>query len=249
MKKVLLFLCFVTSITTIYSQRLSINGTVMTHKELPIQGVLVMAFDNGEMIKSYVTDDKGEYRFFVDIMVFDVLLYKPGMLSHTLRLKNKLDKETQGINLTVIMDDSTAQTAIDLTLWLQKHKITASFVDSLYQERMKPAPPHEPKHVEKNKKQQLKEAEAEQKRFANFKQSTTRDSIDTKTQVTTTLIGPDRYELMISDKRDKKYFKNQKPISEATYRFETTRRYEGVLKKSKNVKHFDRYQPMDHVKG
>jgi hypothetical protein len=44
------------------------------------------------------------------------------------------------------------------------------------------------------------------------------------------------------------YYKNQKPITEATYLFETTRRYEGVLKNKRDVKRFEKYKPMEHVK-
>jgi hypothetical protein len=227
------------------AQRIRVNGEVTTKLELPIEGVLVMAFVDGDMIKSYVTDDKGEYSFFVDKSVFDVLFYKPGMYSHTCKINNRMEKEIQGINLNVYLDDSTAETAVNLPLWLKKHHLTATYMDSIYTEEIKKIPAPKAKH--KSRKQLEKDALAEQKRFSNYKENTVKDSVDNN--VTTVVIGPDTYERITSQKGSKQYFKNQKPITEATYRFETTRRYDGVLKNSKNVKDFDKYKPMQHVKG
>lgn len=247
MRFVLLLLCCVGIYELSDGQSIRVNGDVKTIKELPIQGVVVMAFDNGRMIKSYVTDEKGEYSFFVEKFTFDVLFYKPGMRSHACRVVNRMDKEIQGVNLSIEMDDSTAETSVDLSQWLKKHKVTASYVDSLYMEELRNVPPPKQKH--QSKKQMEKEALAEQKRFSNYKQITVRDSVDHKSeQITTTLIGPDTYECITSDKGARRYVKNDKPITEATYKFETTRRYDGVLKSSKNVKKLDKYKPMEHVK-
>lgn len=230
------------------AQSIRVNGEVKTIKELPIQGVVVMAFDGGHMIKSYVTDENGEYSFYVEKLTFDVLFYKPGMRSHACRVINRMDKEIQGINLNVQMDDSTAETLIDLSQWLNKRKITASYIDSVYAEDIRQLPPPKQKH--QSKKQIEKEALAEQKRFSNYKESTVSDTTNHKGQViTTTVIGPDTYECISTDKGSKRYLKNDKPVTESTYKFETTRRYEGVLKSTKSVKKLDKYKPMQHVKG
>ncbi len=248
MRYSLLLLFIFISLHGLQAQRIRVNGDVKTRKEVPIQGVLIMAFDRGTMIKSYISDEKGEYSFNVDRMVFDILFYKPGMRSHSYSLNNKLNKETQGVYVYIQMDDSTAETAVNLTLWLNQHHIASTYIDSVYTEEIRKLPPPQEKH--KSKKQLMKEALAEQKRFSNYKESTVKRSVDNhQSDVTTVLIGPDTYELITSDKGDKKYFKNKKPIAESTYHFETTRRYDGVLKNSKNVKHFDKYHPMQHVKG
>jgi hypothetical protein len=229
------------------AQNIRVNGEVKTLKDLPVSSVVVMAFDGGRMIKSYVTDDRGEYSFYVEKLNFDVLFYKPGMRSHTCRVVNKMEKETQGVNLNIQLDDSTAETAVDLSLWLNKRKLTASYIDSVYAEDIRKMPPPKQKH--QSKKQIEKAAMAEQKRFANYKESTVRDSVDHKSQVTTTVIGADTYECITSERGAKRYEKNTKPITEATYKFETTRRYDGVLKSSKNVRKLDKYKPMQHVKA
>lgn len=248
MKFLVLFLILFASLLSTDAQRIRVNGDVKTHNEVPIQGVLVTAFENSTLLKSYVSDDKGEYSFNVDRMRFDILFYKPGLHAHTYSLNNKLDKETQGMYVFIQMDDSLAETAVDINLWLQQHHLSAAYMDSVYKEEIhKQSLAQEKK---KSKKQLIKEAEAEQKRFSNFKETTAKESINNQeSEVTTVTIGPDTYELITSDKGGKKYFKNSKPITEYTYKFETTRRYDGVLKNSKNVKKFDKYKPLEHVKG
>jgi CRISPR/Cas system CSM-associated protein Csm2 small subunit len=209
--------------------------------------VVVMAFEGGRMIKNYVTDEKGEFSFYVDRTTFDVLFYRPGMHSHACSVVNKMEKDIQGINLNVQMNDSTAETKVDLAQWLKRHHLTATYLDSVYAEAIEKLPP--PKSKKKTKKQEEEAARAEQKRFSNFRQSTTRDSSDRSSEVTTTVIGPDTYEMITSQSGTRQYLKNNKPVTETTYKFETTRRYEGVLKSSRNVKKLDKYKPMQHVKG
>jgi hypothetical protein len=246
MKYLVLFLVFTFSINVINAQRIRINGDIKTKTEIPIPGVLVMAFDHSTLLKSYVSDEKGEYSFNVD----NILYYKPGMHAHTYSLNNRLDKETQGMYVYIQMDDSLAETAIELSVWLKSHRLTQSYMDSIYTEEIRKLPPPSKKKVHKSKKDIQKEALAEQQRFSNYKKTTEKKSVDNQErEVTTILIGPDIYELISSPRGDKKYFKNQKPITETTYRFETTRRYDGVLKKSKNVKKFDKYHPQEHVRG
>jgi hypothetical protein len=249
MKFYVLVIALILCVHGLDAQRIRVNGDVKTRTEVPIQGVLVMAFDKSEMLKSYVSNEKGEYRFDVDRMVFDILYYKPGLKTHAYSLNNRLDKETQGVYVYIPMDDSLDETAVDMTLWLKRHHLTAAYMDSIYAEEIRKdsiaASNHHNSH-----KQLVKDALAEQKRFSNYKKTTEKQSIDNQeSEVTTITIGPDTYELITSDKGGKKYFKNQKPITEVTYRFETTRRYDGVLKSSKSVKKFDKYEPQKHVKG
>jgi hypothetical protein len=248
MKFYLLCILFFISLTIVQAQRIRVNGDVKTHTEIPIQGVLVMAFDDRTMLRSFVSDDKGEYSFNVDRMTFDILFYKPGLKAHTYSLNNRLDKETQGLYIYIQMDDSTAETAISLPLWLRQHHLTANYMDSVYNEEIRKQPAPSAKKI--NRKQLLRNAIAEQKRFSNYQKNTVKQSIDNQeSEVTTITIGPDTYELITSEKKDKRYYKNLKPVTESTYRFETTRRYDGVLKNTRNVKHFDKYKPLQHVKS
>lgn len=236
-------------VTAANAQHIRVNGDVKTRAEVPIQGVLVMAFDNSSPLKSYVSNDKGEYGFFVDRVVFDIVYYKPGLQTHAYSVRNRLDKETQGVYVYIQMDDSLAETATNLSVWLKKHHISTAFMDSVFtQEVAKDSAARANRPM--SHKQLLKEAIAEQKRFSNYKKTTDKESVNNEEdEVTRVTIGTDKYELIKNNKGDKRYFKNDKPITEVTYRFETTRRYDGVLKNSKSVKKFDKYKPSQHVKG
>jgi hypothetical protein len=249
MKFFVLFISFIVSVTVAEAQRIRVNGDVKTKKEVPVSGVLVMAFENGTLLRSNVSDGKGEYSFNVDRLKFDLLYYKPGLLSHTYTVNNKLDKETQGFYKYVQMDDSLAETVVDLNVWLKRHHLTPAYMDSVYKEELRKIVPSDTA-VHKSRRQIKQEALAEQKRFSNYKKTTDKETIDNQeSDVTKVVIGPDTYEMITSEKGGKKYFKNDKPITEVTYKFETTRRYEGVLKSTKDVRKFDKYKPMEHVKG
>ena len=151
------------------------------------------------------------------------------------------------MGIDIQLDDSTFQTAVNLGLWLKQHNLTTTYMDSMYSEEINKIPPPSEKH--KSKKQIQKEALAEQKRFSNYKETESKKSINNQeSNITTVVIGPDTYQLITSDIEGKRYYKNKKPITEVTYRFETTRRYDGVLKSSKHVKKIDKYNAMEHVK-
>jgi hypothetical protein len=250
MKIVVLFFCFLALINSADAQRIRVNGDVTNKAELPVAGVAVMAFDKGTMIKSYVTDEKGQFSFYVDKIIFDVLFYKPGMLTHSYGVYNKLDKDIQGIYINTNMEDSTGETVVNIDSWLKRHDLTPAQLDTIYATELKKRDSPSPRQQRHNEKLLVKAAEKEQKRFSNYKESTVEKSVDNKeSEVTTTRIGPDIYKKITDDKGGSKYMKNNKPITYNTYSFETTRRYEGVLKSSDNVKRFDKYKPMEHVKG
>ena len=212
MKFIGLFLvCFI-AFNNAEAQRIRVNGEVSTHAGLTVEGVLVMAFDNNNLLMSYLTDAKGRYSFNVDAMVFDVLFYKPGFCSHTYRLNNRMNSQTQAVDIDIQLDDSTSQTAVKLSLWVKQHKLTPTYMDSLYAVEMSKVPSTSVKH--KSKKQMEKEAMAEQKRFSNYKETESKKSINNQeSDVTTVVIGPDTYELIISDAEGKRYYKNNKPIT------------------------------------
>jgi hypothetical protein len=250
MKFLLVILSFFISAQALDAQRIRVNGDIKTRSDIPIPGVLVVAFENSTLLKSYVSDDKGEYSFNVDQLHFDILYYKPGMHSHSFSVNNKLNSESQGMSYFIQMDDSLAETAVDLGVWLQQHHLTAAYLDSIYTEEIRKQSLIPEKHSARKQKQLMKDALAEQKRFANYKETTAQRTINhQQSQVTSITIGMDHYQMITSAKGEKKYFKNRKPIADYTYQFETTRRYSGVLKDSKNVKKIDKYQPQQHVKG
>ena len=249
MKTIVLIISLFFCIGSVEAQRIKVNGDVSTPHKLPVQGVLVMAFDSNLLLEKFITDNKGLYSFYVDtVVVFDLLFYKPGHPTYASKVHNLLLKETQAIYISVLMDDSSSTGATDLNIWLPRHNLSGLNMDSLYAKATGRYAAYK-RHIKKERKKQISNAMAEQKRFSNYKEATSKRSVDDKeSDVTTITIGPDIYEMVTNDNGGKRYYKNQKPITDVTYHFETTRRYEGVLKDSKNVKKFDKYKPMDHVK-
>jgi hypothetical protein len=249
MRILALLLSFTISLGALQAQRIKVNGDVTTLHNIPVQGVLVMALDSNLLLSKFVTDQKGQYSFYVDtVVIFDLLFYKPGHPAYTSKVKNLLIRETQAVYISIPMDDSAEVGSTDLREWLPRHHLSALNMDSLYAKATGRYAAYKRK-LKKDKKELVHNALAEQKRFSNYKEARSIRSIDNKeSDVFTVTIGPDIYEMITSDKGAKQYYKNQKPITEVTYRFETTRRYDGVLQDSKNVKKFDKYKPMEHVK-
>lgn len=80
------------------------------------------------------------------------------------------------------------------------------------------------------RKEYIRMALDEEERFKNYSISNSiRKEAGEELNVTTIKIAEDTYEKIINKKGIEKYFKNTKPISAATYKFETTRRYKNAL--------------------
>jgi hypothetical protein len=59
-----------------------------------------------------------------------------------------------------------------------------------------------------------------------------------------TKIGSDIYERIVDLRKHVRFMKNEKPVTEVTYNFETKRRNDAVVKKEKKVKNHSRYKPL-----
>jgi hypothetical protein len=247
MKNILTLWVFVLNLYVVNAQYVIVSGSVVQHRK-PVEGVLILSFDKMQPLKAVITDAKGEYRFRTDAESIDVFFYKKGKAIQTASVRNKLREENQGIPLNAEMDDSSGSSDKYTYKLLRKMGIDTNYLDSVYAiEDFKLK--NETRYVKQSRKEMLKAAQEEQKRFANYK-TVTSDKLEggQKDKVTTTTIGPDTYILIANENNEKKYTKNDKPISEYTYTFETTRRYTGVYKGSKNVNKFDKYKPIEHTK-
>ena len=95
--------------------------------------------------------------------------------------------------------------------------------------------------MQKQRKQILAiNALKERARFENEKKSILAE----ENTIYRTTIGIDIYDKVVDPIGSIAYFKNEKPITEITYDFETKRRYDGVLKRIKNTKNIKRYIPL-----
>jgi hypothetical protein len=246
MKTISLVFIFFISLQYVCGQYVVISGSVAEHKK-PAQGVLVMIFSKKQPVKAVISDEKGQYRIRTDVNSIDLVFYKKGKTVLGQSYRNKLMVVDQFFNYDVEMEDTAVEAAQNAMRYLKSIHVDSTYLDSIFtseNEKQKA----EIKVKPLSHKEMAKAAKEEQKRFANYKSSTTKKTDGAHTdQVTVTKIGPDTYEKTVNEKNEKKYAKNDKPISETTYYFETTRRY-GVNKKTKKVEHFDKYDPMDHVK-
>lgn len=76
----------------------------------------------------------------------------------------------------------------------------------------------------------IEKALEEEERFKNYSSIESIRKIDgEENRVTTIKIDTDIYEYLITPKGITKYYKNSKPISAATFKFETTRKYKNIL--------------------
>ena len=230
-----------------YAQAVKVYGQTST-KGKPLSDVLIVVFENDSFYKKINTDRKGKYRFSVEDKAYTILYYKPGYAPQQVRIVNKLDADVQLIPFNMDMDSSegspdTVMARSGLLDMANPH-MAVTYISYLYR--------YERKHIGQRKDTSartlrhmlIERALDEQRRFESYRR---RDSLihdsNNRDQVVTITIGPDKYEMQTSLKGEKRYFKNDKPVTEMTYLFETTRRYEGVLKNKKDVKDFKKYDP------
>ena len=235
----------------IYAQEVKIYGSTGA-KGKPMPGVLIVIFEGDSFCKKMLTDKNGKYKFRADGITYNIFFYKPGYKPQQARVINQLNAHTQSIPIDMDMESSDEPPDSLLAhagiLDRMDAGMAGSYIAYIYEyERKHPGRSDDTSHSTKNVL--LKRALDEQKRFANYKQKATeRDDNDGRSKVIFTTIGPDHYEMVISAKGDKRYYKNEKPVTQATYLFETKRRYDSILKNKRDVKRFEKYDPMKKVK-
>lgn len=85
----------------------------------------------------------------------------------------------------------------------------------------------------------IREALAEDSRFANFREDSTVVAYDKDfNRSNRKIIGNDTYDVLVNKKLQFRYLKNNKPITKITYEFETKRKYKEVMLHIRNVSKF-----------
>ncbi|MFN8309124.1 MAG: hypothetical protein U0T73_04105 [Chitinophagales bacterium] len=254
MKRALLLFLGVIGTLSTGAQHIQVYGNVFAGLQ-PISGALVCAYENGKFFKQTHTTDKGEFFFQInDRNDYITLIYKNGYLIEGYKVINRLDGDHAKIPIFIEMNPTSLppDSVICFSPLLQqiRPEMSSTFLEAIF----KTDP------VEKKDSQDLttqsairrkltEEAIKEDLRFRSFKQSHSKLKLNGEDlQVTKITIGPDSYELTENLKNERKYYKNDKPITETTYYFETRRRFDGVLKKARRTKAFKAYKPMEHVK-
>lgn len=217
----------------------------------PEPGVMIMVFEGNKFYKKLVTDKKGEFRFSVGDKEYTILFYKPGMLPQAYKIVNKMDEDVLKIPIEMEMertDESTDSLLANSKILSRTNpEVARAYITAIYEYDRRRASRHDTVSIA-TRRALVRKAVAERNRFATYRKTTARSNTKDSTEKTTIIIGPDTYDMLVDATGAKKYYKNQKPVTETTYLFETTRRYEGVLKNKSDVRRFEKYHPMEHVK-
>lgn len=209
---------------------------------------MVMVFEGDKFSRRLLTDRTGAYRFYTDGRDYTVLYYKPGMQPRSIHIINSVLDETVRFPVDLEVESASMSAdslaAIAAGLASSRPGLSRMYITAVYEYE---------KHTSRRdtfsrntRRALIRQAIAERDRFAGAKRSTTISAQDS-TQRTTVTIGPDAYVEVTDTRGAKRYYKNEKPITEVTYRFETTRRYEGILKNKRDVRRFERYDPIRHL--
>ncbi|MBS1686121.1 MAG: hypothetical protein JSS76_15355 [Bacteroidetes bacterium] len=247
MRSLSLILCLMAAVHAC-AQRVQVYGRA-GHGGKGEAGVMVMIFEGDQFTRRIITDQTGTYRFYTDGRDYTVLYYKPGIKPRSVHIINTVldetvkfpvDIETEPVQMSA--DSFAATTA---AVGSSRPELSRMYITAVYEYE---------KHASRRdtfsrntRRALIRQAIAERDRFANYKKSAHKADKDSS-QHTTIAIGPDTYEEVTDPKGARRYYKNDKPITEVTYRFETTRRYEGVLKNKRDVRRFEKYDAMQHVK-
>jgi len=215
-----------------FSQQVKIYGEIINNKK-KVKGVLVSIFEEDVPYKTTYTNNKGKFfEVISNRKDYTILFYKTGYAIQGYRISNRLETNTQKIPIDINLEATIGSfDSILIQSELLKKlpaQVSTAFLKGIYEQSLRVV-------SKENKKEEQKilteNATKEEGRFKNFKQTIAEKFINGEDNtVTVTQIGDDYYELLINKKRQKRYTKNDKPITDITYYFETSRKYEGVLK-------------------
>lgn len=197
--------------------------------------VLVTIFENDIFYKKTYSNNKGKFKFRVtDTNSYIAFFYKPGYDFYAYKIINKLQSDMQNIYLTITLPKAkmSLDSLLDKSLLLKQMnpKMINDYAENIYN--------YKGEDDKKERQVFLTEKAIREEEDRTIERIKTNEK-----EVLTTTIGQDIYEKVWS-KKGISYFKNSKPITEITYNFETGRRFEGVLKRSKYVKKLKRYTPL-----
>lgn len=247
MRALTLILCLIAAIS-VTAQRVQVYGRA-SHDGRGEAGLMVLVFEGDRFSRRIVTDQDGTYRFYTDGHDYTVLYYKPGMKPRSVHIINSVMDETVKFPVDIEVEpvqmsaDSFAASAA--AVGSSRPELSRMYITAVYEYEKRAS--KKDTFSRHTRQALIRQAIAERERFAHYKKITSPAGKDS-TQRTVITIGPDTYEEVTDAKGGKRYFKNEKPVTEVTYRFETTRRYEGVLKNKRDVRRFEKYDAMQHVR-
>lgn len=225
----LLFFLFV--VIGLQAQDVKAYG-VVTYRQSPATKVQIALFEQDTLRKKTYSDRKGKFHFRLsEKKTYILFFYKPSFNISAYKIINRLDQDLQNI-------------FIEVQLTKSKELQDSIFFKSPIVKNMNAT-------ARKEYKDAVDEYLKEKKIKGNSAQPPVDSTIAFERQengetvhVYQIRIGNDLYERIVDAHQFVRFMKNEKPITEVTYNFETKRRNEGVLKKEKRVKNHSRYKPL-----
>jgi|JI6StandDraft_1071083.scaffolds.fasta_scaffold10690_1 hypothetical protein len=231
MRLILLCILFV-GFHQIYAQDVKAYG-IVTYRQSPATKVQITLFEHDSLLKKTYSDRKGKFHFRLsEKKTYVLFFYKPSFNISAYKIINRLDQELQNVFIEVQLSKS-------------KEVQDSIFFKSTLVKNMSPSVRNAYKIVVD---EYLKEKKVKVKSFTQPQMDSIsefdRQEDGGTVHVYQIRIGNDVYERIVDTRQQVRYMKNEKPITEVTYNFETKRRNEGVLKKEKKVKNHSRYKPL-----
>lgn len=247
MTKILVLIIALCSLS-VSAQRIQVYGRASRAGKGEV-GVMVLVFEGDKFSRRLITDRTGTYRFYTDGRDYTVLYYKPGIQPQSVHIINSVLDETVRFPVDLEVEpvamsaDSFAASAA--AIGSTRPELSRMYITAVYEYERHAS--RRDTFSRRTRHALIRQAIAERSRFSNYKKDTRPAGQDSTQRIILT-IGPDTYEELTDPRGAKRFYKNDKPITEVTYRFETTRRYEGVLKNKRDVRRFEKYDAMKHIK-
>jgi hypothetical protein len=206
---------------------------IVTYRQSPATKVQITLFEHDSLLKKTYSDRKGKFHFRLsEKKTYVLFFYKPSFNISAYKIINHLDQDLQNVFIEVQLTKS--KEAQDSIFWKSPMVKT-----------MRPAMREEYKLVIDQYLQE-KKVKPSLSSVPKMDTITEFDRIEDGglVHVHQTKIGSDIYERIVDLRKDVRFMKNEKPVTEVTYNFETKRRNDAVVKKEKNVKNHSRYKPL-----
>jgi hypothetical protein len=232
MKQTLLFVFSLLFTICLDAQDVKVYGLV-TYRQNPAIKVQIALFENDSLIQKAYSDKKGKFHFRLsEKKTYILFFYKPTFDINAYKVINRLDQDLQNI-------------FIEVPLTKSKEAQDSIFLKSAMVKTMRPAMKQEYKlSVDQYLKEKKSKSNSTNLHKVDSIVEFDRQEFGNTVHVWQTKIGTDIYERIMDARRDVRYMKNEKPITEVTYEFETKRRNDGVVKKEGKVKNHSRYKPL-----
>lgn len=206
---------------------------IVTYRQNPAIKVQIALFEHDSLLKKTYSDRKGKFHFLLsEKKTYVLFFYKPSFNINAYKIINRLDQDLQNVFIEVQL---TKSKEVQDSIFIKSPLIAN--MNPLMRERYKQAVNE---YLREKKPKQNDRGEPKLDSVVVFDRQEAGETV----HVFQTRIGNDMYERIVDAHQQIRFMKNEKPITEVTYSFETKRRGDTVMKKDKKVKNHSRYKPL-----